>query len=91
MHDADDLDDAQWLDAFVAQWHVLADLSFSDLLLWRPVDEDGDEFVCTNQIRPVTGPTAIEHDIVGERIASDEPDHPVVVAWLSGEPAETTR
>ena len=90
MHDADDLDDAQWLDAFVAQWHVLADLSFSDLLLWRPVDEDGDEFVCTNQIRPVTGPTAIEHDIVGERIASDEPDHPVVVAWLSGEPAETS-
>lgn len=91
MLDADDLTDSEWLDAFVAQWHVLADLSFSDLVLWRPLDEKGDEFVCTNQVRPVTGPTAIEHDIVGERISFvDEPDHPVIVAWMSKDIAETS-
>lgn len=91
MHDADDLTDAEWLDAFVSQWHFLADLSFSDLVLWRPADEDASEFVCTNQIRPVTGPTAIEHDIVGEVIdALDEPDHPVVVSWMTREAVETS-
>lgn len=90
MLDADDLTDAQWLDAFVAQWHVLADLSFSDLVLWRPQTPEGECFICTNQIRPVTGPTAIEHDILGEQVGCEEPDHPVVVAWLTQEISETS-
>lgn len=90
MLDADILTDSEWLDAFVAQWHVLADLSFSDLVLWRPVDDDGTEFVCTNQVRPVTGPTAIEHDIVGERITFEEADHPVLAAWMTHQIEETS-
>lgn len=90
VHDAANLTDSEWLDAFVAQWNFLADLSFSDLVLWRPVDEAGETFICTNQVRPVTGPTAIEHDIVGETVAHDEPDHPVIVAWLTQEVAETS-
>lgn len=90
MLDADLLTDSEWLDAFVDQWHVLADLSFSDLVLWRPVDEEGSEFLCTNQVRPVTGPTAIEHDIIGERISFDEADHPVIGAWMTHDIVETS-
>ncbi len=90
MHDADDLTDTEWLDAFVAQWNFFADLCYSDLVLWRPLDEQGETFVCTNQVRPVTGPTAIEHDIVGETVGHDEPDHPVLSAWLTREVTETS-
>ncbi len=80
--------DDEWLDAFVSQWHLLADLSFSDLVLWRALDE-GDTFECTAQIRPVTGPTALEDDIVGERIEYD-PEHQVTVAYMTHEISETS-
>ncbi len=82
------LTDLEWLEAFIGQWHLLADLSFSDLLLWLP-DEDGDVFTCVAQIRPVTGPTALEDDVTGE-VIGHEPDHQVVVAYLTGEIAETS-
>ncbi|MCC2593079.1 sensor histidine kinase [Tessaracoccus sp. OS52] len=82
------LSDTEWLDAFVAQWHLLADLSFSDLLLWLP-DEEFDTFTCVAQIRPVTGPTALEDDVTGE-VLEFEPDHPVIVAYLTREIAETS-
>lgn len=85
---AGELSDTEWLHAFVEQWHLLADLSFSDLLLWLP-DEEGDTFTCIAQIRPVTGPTALEDDVTGEVLAY-EPDNPVTVAYLSREIAETS-
>ncbi|MEZ5322177.1 MAG: histidine kinase N-terminal domain-containing protein [Microthrixaceae bacterium] len=47
------------------QWSLLADLSFSDLLLYVPVGEDG--FEVLRQVRPMTAQTLYEHDIVGER------------------------
>ncbi len=81
--------DDEWLDAFVSQWHLLADLSFSDLVLWKALGEEGDVFECTAQIRPVTGPTALEDDIVGERIEYD-PEHQVTVAYMTHEIAETS-
>ena len=83
--------DEEWLNAFVTQWHLLADLSFSDLVLWRsvPGTEPGEVFECTAQVRPVTGPTALEEDIVGERVEYD-PEHPVSVAWMTRDIAETS-
>lgn len=81
--------DDEWLDAFVSQWHLLADLSFSDLVLWKARSEEGDIFECTAQVRPVTGPTALEEDIVGDRIEY-EPEHQVTVAYMTHEIAETS-
>ena len=56
--------DDEWLDAFVSQWHLLADLSFSDLVLWKALGEEGDVFECTAQIRPVTGPKCLDEDML---------------------------
>lgn len=91
MSQVDQLTDTEWLLAFQGQWHLLSDLSFSDLLLWVPDDdsEDCQEFTCVAQIRPVTGPTALEDDVIGERI-SYEPEHQVLVAFLSHEISETS-
>ena len=55
----------------VGEWQLLADLAFSDLLLWVPVDasSDGDvTFLCAAQCRPTTGPTAYLFDQVGSML-----------------------
>ena len=80
--------DREWLTALVREWHLLADTSFSDLLLWVP-DRDDNIFWAAAQIRPNTGPTALEDDVVGESIAYD-PEHLVTTAYLSQEIVETT-
>lgn len=61
-----DLDDADlaWLQLLQADWQILADLSFADLVLWLP-DRDGTGFWAGAQIRPTTGPTAYVDDIIG--------------------------
>ena len=46
-----------WLATLVNEWHLLADLSFSDLILWVPT-EDPNQMWAVAQIRPTTGPTA---------------------------------
>ncbi len=84
----DELADEAWLSAFTSQWHLLADLSFSDLLLWLP-DGSGDRFECIGQIRPVTGPTALEDDVTGETIVH-ELDHAVTAAYMTEQIAETS-
>ena len=56
------------LQQLVAEWQLLSDLSFADLLLWLPTDTDG-EFLCAAQCRPTTGATAYLNDRVGERVA----------------------
>src|SRR5258708_22947252 len=48
----------------LADWQLLADLSFADLVLWAQL-RDGSGWVALAQIRPVTAPTAIPDDIVG--------------------------
>lgn len=85
---SEELSDIEWLEAFVGEWHLLADLSFSDLLLWLP-DADGEVFTCVAQVRPVTGPTALEDDVIGE-VVEHEPDHQVIVAYLTKEIASTS-
>lgn len=58
------------LRALVADWQLLSDLSFADLLLWvRRPDRD---FVCIAHVRPVTAATAHESDQVGRRIGPGE-------------------
>ncbi len=56
------------LQQLVAEWQLLADLSFADLLLWVPTGTEG-EFLCAAQCRPTTGATAYLNDRVGERVA----------------------
>lgn len=57
-------EDAQWLYALVADWQLIADLAFSDLVLWVPEAEE--PAVCAvAQVRPTTGPTALLEDVVG--------------------------
>jgi two-component sensor histidine kinase len=58
---ADDLD---WLHLLVADWQIIADLSFADLVLWLP-DAEATGFWAGAQMRPTTGPTAYPDDLVG--------------------------
>jgi two-component sensor histidine kinase len=53
-----------WLHALVADWQIIADLSFADLVLWLP-DRDGSGYWGGAQRRPTTAPTAIVDDLVG--------------------------
>ena len=77
-----------FLEALIDDWHLLADLSFSDLICWVPGIDDN-EFYAIAQIRPTTGPTALEDDAVGEVIAYD-PEHLVTEAYLSEVICETS-
>ncbi len=61
-----DLDevDVGWLQLLMADWQILADLSFADLVLWLP-DQEGSGYWAGAQMRPTTGPTALVDDVVG--------------------------
>jgi two-component sensor histidine kinase len=51
----------------VADWQLLADLSFADLTLWVPLD--GGAWLCVAQVRPLTAPTSHPEDLVGEEVS----------------------
>jgi len=59
-----DATDIDWLHLLVAEWQLLADLSFADLLLYVRLRDD-DAFLTVAQMRPTTGPTAYLEDRVG--------------------------
>ncbi len=82
------LADRQWLHALTHEWHVLADTSFSDLILWVP-EKDPNVFLAVAQIRPTTGPTALTEEVVGEEIRYD-PESLVTDAYLSEEICATS-
>jgi len=77
------------LQRLMAVWGILADLSFSDLLLVVP-RHDGPEpagFVVVGQMRPTTGQTVHGDDLVG--LAVDESERPLVSrAWQLGQIVE---
>ena len=77
------LDDAQvsHVQRLVGEWQLLADLSFSDLLLWVPAPDGS--FLCVAQCRPTTGPTAYLHDQVGTVIRGGR-STPMRVALTEG-------
>jgi two-component sensor histidine kinase len=60
-------DDIDWLHQLVADWQLLADLSFADLVLWLPLSQRAG-FVAVAQMRPTTGPTAHHDDVVGTEV-----------------------
>ena len=80
--------DRKWLNSLAREWHLFADTSFSDLVLWLPDVSDENVFWAGAQIRPTTGPTALQDDVVGEEIRY-EPDSMVTAAYLSHEIMET--
>jgi two-component system, sensor histidine kinase PdtaS len=56
--------DVDWLALLLADWQIIADLSFADLVLWLPA-ADGSGYWAGGQMRPTTGPTALVDDVVG--------------------------
>jgi two-component sensor histidine kinase len=65
------------LQRLVANWGILADFCFADLLLFAPVrGSDGSRFVVLGQVRPTTGQTVYRRDWVGAVV--DDTDRPVV-------------
>ncbi|MHB8681956.1 MAG: sensor histidine kinase [Acidimicrobiales bacterium] len=80
-HTALDADEFDHLQRLLVSWGVLADLSFSDLLLLAPTERAGDaQLVVLGQIRPTTGATLLRLDLVGEIV--DGSDWPWAVQAL---------
>lgn len=65
--------DVDWLHALVADWQIIADLSFADLVLWVP-DSESKGFWAGAQIRPTTGPTSLIDDVVGTFVPAGRSD-----------------
>ena len=68
-------DELEHLQRLLGSWSVLADLSFSDLLLLVPVhadhdhaDEEDPELIVLGQMRPNNRPTLVEQDLVGQTV-----------------------
>lgn len=83
-HASLDPQDRLWIERLVREWHLLSDTSFSDLVLWIPDRHDDNVFWACAQVRPVTGPTALEEDVTATCLAY-EFDSLVSAAYLSGE------
>ena len=62
--------DADHLHRLVGDWQLLADISFADLLLFVPVGPE--QFVIVAQMRPTTGPTAYQDDLVGRSVSAGQ-------------------
>ncbi|RBY77341.1 ATPase [Blastococcus sp. TF02-09] len=67
----------------VADWQLLADLSFADLTLWVPLAEG--PWWCVAQVRPLTAPTSRPDDVVGAEVSGEEA-HPFLIAYREGRP-----
>ena len=66
----------------IADWQIIADLSFADLILWLP-DREGRGFWAGGQMRPTTGPTAFVDDVVGTFVEAGRRPH-LDVAYTEG-------
>jgi len=56
----------------VADWQLLSDLSFADLILWIPLRKDDQSwptgYIAVAHIRPTTAATVFAHDVIGDEI-----------------------
>ncbi|MEY4036702.1 MAG: hypothetical protein RL201_83, partial [Actinomycetota bacterium] len=59
-----------------ADWQLLADLSFADLILWVPLRKDFKSwpswpsgYIAVSHIRPTTAATVFTQDVIGKEIA----------------------
>lgn len=68
-------EEAEHLRRLCSSWQLLADLSFSDLLLHVRSNQD-DSFEICAQLRPLTSQTLYPHDMVGTRVT--QPEQPIV-------------
>ena len=63
----------------VADWQLLSDLSFADLILWVPLRKDFKSwptgYVAVAHIRPTTAATLFPHDVIGEEISHGSRPH----------------
>nr|WP_217361609.1 PAS domain-containing sensor histidine kinase [Aeromicrobium stalagmiti] len=75
-------DDVAWLHALVTDWQIIADLSFSDLVLWVP-DGESKGMWAGAQIRPTTGPTTLLEDVAGTFVPTGRGDQ-LEIALTSG-------
>jgi two-component system, sensor histidine kinase PdtaS len=76
------------LQRLLGTWGILADLSFSDLVLMAPVaaeEQHGEtELVVLGQMRPSNSATVVQHDLVGQTAGVN--DYPLAVeTFHSGE------
>ena len=81
-----ELDDAAvaHLQRFIGSWGLVADLCFSDLLLFVPTDAEGTHFVVAGQVRPTTNQTLYVRDLLGE--IADREERPLIArSWRRGE------
>ncbi len=63
----------------VADWQLLSDLSFADLILWVPLRKDMKSwptgYVAVAHIRPMTAATVFSNDVLGEEIQWGDRPH----------------
>ncbi|MGH2746626.1 MAG: sensor histidine kinase [Actinomycetota bacterium] len=75
-------EEAEHLRGLCSSWQVLADLSFSDLLLYVKVRGQEAFQICA-QLRPLTAQTLYPEDMVGTKVT--QPEQPIVErAWREG-------
>ena len=59
--------------SLISDWQLIADLTFSDLVLWVPQRGDSKSWPMGHravaQMRPTTGSTVIPYDVVGSTVA----------------------
>jgi hypothetical protein len=60
------------LGELVAEWQLLADISFADLVLWIPRRQDDKSWpeghIAIAQIRPMTAATVFSQDLIGNEV-----------------------
>ena len=79
---------AHRLHELTADWQMLSDLSFADLILWVPIRKDSRSWptghVAVAHIRPTTAATVFAHDLIGEEVAWGKRAH-IDAALSNGE------
>ena len=68
-----DADQKRRIRELTADWQLLADLSFADLILWVPLRKDFKSwptgYVAVAHIRPTTAATVFPQDVIGDEIS----------------------
>ncbi len=66
------IDQAHKLRELIADWQLLSDLSFADLILWVPIRKDMKMWptghVAVAHIRPTTAATVFTNDVIGDEV-----------------------
>ena len=90
-HTALDSDQVDHLHLLAAEWQLLSDLSFADLLMWVRVTDEEVGYICVAQVRPTTGMTAYYDDQVARTSSGADALHLTSAytegrIWREGDP-----